>query len=58
MAIFNVETDDELAKEFKTVIIRKYGKLRGNMDKAFSEAMRLWIKEKTERMLKENAKNG
>ena len=45
MAKFNVEVDDELAKEFKMKIIEKYGTLRGNINKAFEEAIKSWIKE-------------
>jgi len=45
LAKFNVEVDDELAKEFKMKIIEKYGTLRGNINKAFEEAIKSWIKE-------------
>ena len=33
MAKFNVEISDELAKRFKIKVIKKYGSLRGNIDK-------------------------
>ena len=45
MPWFNVELDEELSREFKTKVIREYGKLRGNTNKAFVEAVKVWVKE-------------
>jgi len=42
MARFNVEINDELAKQFKIKVIKKYGSLRGNIDKCVEEAIKLW----------------
>lgn len=43
MGRINVEVDDELLKEFKIKIIRKYGTVKGNLPKAVMESIKLWI---------------
>jgi len=42
---FNIEIDDNLAKEFKVKIIKKFGSLRGHVEQAFEEAIRCWLSE-------------
>lgn len=38
-----VNIDDELAKEFRKLIIEKYGAMKGGLSKAVEEAIRLWV---------------
>jgi len=45
MPWFNIELDEELSRDFKSKVIQKYGKLRGNLEKAFTEAVEDWVKE-------------
>lgn len=45
MAKFNIELLDELATEFRIKIVKIRGSLRGNMDWAFTEAVRCWVEE-------------
>jgi len=44
MTTFNVIIDDEeLVTRFRLKVTRKYGRYRGNVGKAFTEAMRDWV---------------
>ncbi len=40
----SVDIDREILRNFKQVIIRKYGKLRGNMSVGVSEALELYVR--------------
>lgn len=48
MRIFQCRMDDELAKEFQIKIIQKYGKYRGKLNEAFTEAVRDWVEKEGE----------
>jgi len=48
MPWFNVELDEELSKAFKSKVIQKYGQLRGNAKKAFTEAITDWVNKEVE----------
>jgi len=43
-----VVIDDELAKEFRKIVIEKYGVKKGALSKAVEEAIRLWVKKMTQ----------
>jgi len=38
-----VDISDEVEKAFKTAVIQKYGKLRGQISKVVEEAIKLWL---------------
>ncbi len=40
---YNVKLDDELSIKFKSKVINKYGRVRGNQNHAFVEAVRDWV---------------
>jgi len=39
----STEIDKEILREFKQIVIRKHGKLRGNMPIEVTEALKLYI---------------
>jgi len=39
----SVEIDKEILRQFKQMVIRKYGKLRGNMTLEVTEALKLYV---------------
>jgi len=44
MTTFNVTIDDEeLVTRFRLKVTREYSRYRGNVGKAFTEAMRDWV---------------
>ena len=43
MPWFNFELEEALSRRFKSKIIHRYGQLRGNVTKAFTEALNDWI---------------
>ena len=53
MAKFSVEINNELAKELKIKVIEKHGQLRGYIDSAFEEAIKLWLKLQEKSLLEE-----
>ena len=44
MGILTVSVDDDVEKKFRELVERKYGKIRGALGVAVTEAMKLWIK--------------
>jgi len=49
MAEFHVDVPDDLAKEFRMLIIGKYGSERGAISKAVTEAIKLWVSQEKEK---------
>jgi len=43
MPWFNIGFEEDLSKRFKSKIIQRYGKIRGNLVKAFAEAVKDWV---------------
>jgi len=41
---FNVELPEDLARKFKVKVTDKFGQYRGNVSRAFMEAIELWLK--------------
>jgi metal-responsive CopG/Arc/MetJ family transcriptional regulator len=46
MARIVVDIDDDLNKEFRKVIIDKFGSKKGALKEAIEEAIKLWLKMK------------
>lgn len=44
MPWFNIELEEDLSRRFKSKIIQRYGKIRGNLVKSFAEAVEDWVK--------------
>ena len=44
MGKINLVVSDEMEKEFRDAVYRKYGMKRGNITKAVTEALNEWIK--------------
>ena len=44
MGKINLIVSDELEKEFRDAVYRKFGMKRGNITKAVAEALQEWIK--------------
>jgi len=44
MGVINVSVDDKVEKKFRELVEKKYGKIRGALGVAVTEAMKLWIK--------------
>jgi len=42
----NISVDDKIEENFRNEVFRRKGMKRGNISKAFEEAMKLWIKQK------------
>ncbi|WP_179192997.1 hypothetical protein [Thermococcus litoralis] len=42
--MITVSVDDEVEKKFRKLVEKKYGKIRGALGVAVTEAMKLWIK--------------
>lgn len=45
MAKYTLELPEELDREFRKEIFRRYGYKRGSIKRAFMEAIKLWMKE-------------
>lgn len=43
MGVINVKVDDEVEKEFRELVKKRYGRVYGVLGGAITEAMRLWI---------------
>ncbi len=48
MGVITVSVDDRVEKRFRELVVGKYGRIRGALGVAVTEAMKLWI-EKIER---------
>ncbi|WP_167915985.1 hypothetical protein [Thermococcus sp. LS2] len=44
MGVITISVDDEVEKEFRKLVEKRYGKIRGALGVAITEAMKLWIK--------------
>ncbi|KUH34451.1 hypothetical protein APY94_02115 [Thermococcus celericrescens] len=44
IGVINVSVDDDVEKKFRELVAKKYGKIRGALGMAVTEAMKLWIK--------------
>jgi len=42
----NISVDDKIEEDFRNEVFKRKGMKRGNISKAFEEAMKLWIKQK------------
>ena len=45
MKIITVSVNDNILREFRETAEEKFGHSKGFLDKAFDEALRLWVKE-------------
>ncbi len=48
MGVITVSVDDEVEERFRKLVAKKYGRIRGALGVAITEAIKLWI-EKVER---------
>ncbi|GAB6102457.1 hypothetical protein JCM16138_16800 [Thermococcus atlanticus] len=48
MGVITISVDDDVERKFRKLVAEKYGRIRGALGVAVTEAMRLWI-EKVER---------
>ena len=44
VGVITVSVDDEVEKRFRELVVEKYGRIRGALGVAVTEAMKLWIK--------------
>ena len=44
MGIINANLSDDLEEQFREVVFNRFGMKKGNLNKAFKEAIREWIK--------------
>jgi len=42
----NISVDDKIEQDFRNEVFKRKGMKRGNISKAFEEAMKIWIKQK------------
>jgi hypothetical protein len=43
MGVLNVSVDDEVEREFRELVRKRFGPMRGALGAAVTEALRLWI---------------
>lgn len=55
MAIMTVSVDDETERQFRELAGRILGKRKGHLGEATTEAMKLWIKEKSQETIARDA---
>ncbi|WP_460041890.1 hypothetical protein [Thermococcus atlanticus] len=48
VGVITISVDDDVERKFRKLVAEKYGRIRGALGVAVTEAMRLWI-EKVER---------
>ncbi len=53
MAVVTFKIEDELEKQFRELASMLYGTKRGSFGRALSEAIALWIRERSERKIAE-----
>ncbi|ACJ16733.1 hypothetical protein, conserved [Thermococcus onnurineus NA1] len=44
LGVMTISVDDEVERKFRELVEKKYGKIRGALGVAVTEAMKLWIK--------------
>ena len=55
MGTITISIDDEIDRKFREVVTRVHGKRKGALGEATTEALNLWVKEKTQEEISRTA---